>query len=150
MAGRLRLIFSFAESREYMDELVLAQVPRSPPWLLGVFGTNGLAVPLVDLDAWAHNTQPRKLARYRALRLEDGMGAWAIALNAAPSVVALGQSRSQAVSTRLPISVASTNGHLMPHIASVWTLQDGSFASQVRWPAVFQSLKQDLSGAITN
>jgi chemotaxis signal transduction protein len=147
VAGQLRLVFSFAETREYVDDLVLTRVPRSPPWLLGVFGSNGVAVPLIDLDAWAHNTLPQPQTRHRALRMGDGSSAWAIALDASPSVVALQPSNSLPFSTQLPFSVSSMNGHLMPHVSRVWKLQDG-FAAQVNWSELLLALKQELSGAL--
>jgi chemotaxis signal transduction protein len=147
VAGQLRLLLSYTESREYVDALVLTKVPRSPPWLLGIFGANGVAVPLIDLDAWAHGTVPKPQNHYRALRLGDAGSAWAIALDAAPSVIDLSQASSQAVSNRLPMHISSSNGHLMPHVSHIWTLHDKRYAAQVRWAALAAALKQELAGA---
>jgi CheW-like domain len=160
LAGKMRFILSFNETREYVDALHVTRVPRSPPWLLGVFGSDGLAVPLVDIEAWAQNAAPVASSsnalggaakpRHHALRMGDGLAAWAISLSQAPSVVDLGQAQSQEVSTRLPMSVSSANGRLMAHAAQIWTLADGAMVAQIRWPEVAQTLRQELSGLSAN
>ena len=156
-SGQIRLILGFDESRAYSDGFALTRVPRSPTWLLGLFGADGVAVPLIDLDAWAHNTAPEqpvsadnrstgRIMMNRALRLDDGSRAWAISLTQTPSVVDLANARSQEMSTRMPLSISSACGRLIAHVSKVWTLADNSQAVQVRWASVAQALRQDLSG----
>lgn len=58
-AGYMRFIIGFDESREYIDSVAsLTRIPRSPGWLLGAFSSDSSAVPLVDVSAWAHQTEP--------------------------------------------------------------------------------------------
>jgi chemotaxis signal transduction protein len=161
--GGLRLVMGFDESREYLDAVqAITRVPRAPAWLLGVLGSSGLAVPVVDLVAWAQRTRPEPWRVtgnergqsttavtahvLRALRLRDGADAWAFRVTQAPSVVNLNTAQqSQAITAHLPLSVSASYGQLMPHAVRLWTLADGSWALQIRWPTVVEALRQDLS-----
>ena len=173
-AGSMRFIVGFGDSREYVDALTgLTRVPRSPNWLLGVFSSDGASVPLVDIAAWAHHARPadwkytdshgtshfaavRAGARagsatnvgrqLRALRFGMGANAWAIRVSEAPAVVALAASQATGISNRLPLSVSATNGRLMAHAETAWTLADNVAAIEVRWAELAQALRQELAG----
>ena len=167
----MRFIIGFDESREYIDSVAsLTRIPRSPGWLLGAFSADGNAVPLVDVLAWAHQSEPsgwrshgqlpgsRFEARHpaaatsgplRALRMGDGANAWAIRVTEAPAVVSLTQDQSRAISPALPLSVSSINGHVMPHASAAWLLPDNVIALQVRWAALAAVLRQELAGITT-
>lgn len=173
-AGDMRFIIGFDESREYIDAVAsLTRIPRSPGWLLGAFSSDGNAVPLVDISAWAHQTEPTRwrppghlagsrfearegrhpgspsAGALRALRMGDGASAWAIRVTEAPAVVSLAQEQSRAISSTLPLSVSSVNGHLMPHAAAAWLLPADVIALQVRWAALASVLRQELAGIST-
>ena len=170
-AGYMRFIVGFDESREYIDSVAsLTRIPRSPGWLLGAFSSDGNAVPLVDVSAWAHQTEPtawrppgqarsdRLEGRHpgapsagtlRALRMGDGANAWAIRVTEAPSVVSLSPAQSRDISPALPLTVSSVNGHLMPHAAAAWLLAGNVIALQVRWAAFAEVLRQELAGTPT-
>ncbi len=167
----MRFIIGFDESREYIDSVAsLTRIPRSPGWLLGAFSSDGNAVPLVDISAWAHQTEPmgwlahgqmpgsRFEGRHpgtpstgplRALRLGDGANAWAIRVTEAPAVISLAQNQSRTISPALPLLVSSVNGHLMPHAMAAWFLAGDVVASQVRWDALADVLRQELAGIST-
>jgi hypothetical protein len=168
-AGSLRMVMSFGDSREYVDQVTaITRLPGSPAWLLGVFGSEGNAVPLVDIAAWAQRRAPDPFTLVtegwqqagstqmatgnaknglRALRFGEGKGAWAIRVSSAPAVVDLTQATSRAMSNNLPLQVSSNNGALMPFASQVWFMSPDSVALQVRWPSVFEGLLQELSGA---
>lgn len=167
-AGSMRFVVGFEESRQYLDGVgALTRIPRSPPWLLGAFNSDGAAVPLVDMEAWAHRTLPApwQLTRdsvenrrqamlsrvspasgLRALRMGDGTHAWAIRVTQAPAVIALEAGQSRAISNNLPLSVSAANGRLMPHAAFAWFLPDHAIALQVQWSQLADALRQELSG----
>jgi hypothetical protein len=167
-AGRLRLVLQFVDSREYVDHVgALTRLPGAPAWLLGVFASEGAAVPLVDLAAWAqrslpapwtvardtsggadlHHAVPQAKGILRALRFGEGASAWAIRVSQAPSVFDPNQVTAQPVSNRLPLAVSSANGNLMQHAEQIWLLRADSVALQVRWKEVHAALLQELSGA---
>jgi chemotaxis signal transduction protein len=168
VAGAMRFVIGFDESREYIDSLAsLTRIPRSPVWLLGAFNADGNAVPLVDISAWAHQVQPvgwrsqgqlsgghfegpqsggASIGLLRALRMGDGPDAWAIRVTEAPSVISLSQDQSRAISSALPLAVSSANGHLMPHTSTAWLLPDDVIALQIRWAALAEALRQELAG----
>ena len=170
-AGAMRFVIGFDESRQYLDVVgALARIPRSPAWLLGAFNSDGAAVPLVDVSAWAHQTEPAgwrsqgplpgtgfdgypsrapSSEPLRALRMGDGPNAWAIRVSQAPSVVSLSQDQSRAISPRLPLTVSSVNGHLMPHASVAWLLPDNMIALQIRWTDLAEILRQELAGIAT-
>lgn len=170
-AGAMRFAIGFDESRQYLDGIAaLTRIPRSPPWLLGAFGSDGAAVPLIDIEAWAQHAEPApwRLSRttsdtsdqtrqpgrasassLRALRMGDGPDAWAIRVTDAPSVVSLPRDQSRAISPALPLSVSSVNGHLMPHASAAWLLPDNVIALQIRWAALAEILRQELAGIAT-
>ena len=173
----MRFIIGFDESREYIDAVAsLTRIPRSPGWLLGAFSADGNAVPLVDISAWAHQTEPTRwrppgllagsrfearearegrhrgspsAGTLRALRMGDGASAWAIRVTEAPAVVSLAQDQSRPVSSTLPLAVSSVNGHLMPHASAAWLLPDNMIALQIRWAALAEVLRQELAGITT-
>lgn len=170
----MRFIIGFDESREYIDSVAsLTRIPRSPGWLLGAFSADGNAVPLVDISAWAHQTEPTgwrpsghlaggrfegregrhpgppSAGALRALRMGDGASAWAIRVTEAPAVISLAQDQSRAISSTLPLSVSSVNGHLMPHASAAWMLAGNLIALQVRWAALADVLRQELAGIST-
>ena len=167
----MRFIVGFDESREYIDAVAsLTRIPRSPGWLLGAFSADGNAVPLVDLSAWAHQTEPtgwrppgqargsRLEGRHlgspsagtlRALRMGDGASAWAIRVTEAPSVISLSPGQSRVISPALPLTVSSVNGHLMPHASAAWLLAGNVIALQIRWAALAEVLRQELAGIST-
>ncbi len=167
-AGAMRFVIGFNESRQYVDGIAaLTRIPRSPPWLLGAFASDGSAVPLVDLEAWAQHAQPtawrlshntfetRNQARQpwlaqasslRALRMGDGPSAWAIRVTDAPAVVSLEPNQSHAISNRLPLGVSAINGRLMPHSAAAWVLADQTIALQINWLLVAEAVRRELSG----
>ena len=167
-AGSMRFVVGFEESRQYLDSVgTLTRIPRSPPWLLGAFNSDGAAVPLVDVEAWAQQGVPTpwRLVRdtgesrrheaqspvspassLRALRMGDGTGAWAIRVTQAPAVIALEAGQSRAISNHLPLGVSAINGRLMLHAASAWFLADHAIALQVKWPQVADAMRQELSG----
>ncbi len=170
----MRFIIGFDESREYIDAVAsLTRIPRSPGWLLGAFSADGNAVPLVDISAWAHQTEPTRwrppgqlagnrfdvregrhpgspsAGTLRALRMGDGTNAWAIRVTEAPTVISLAQDQSRAISSTLPLSVSSVNGHLMPHATTAWLLPSNVIALQVRWAALANVLRQELAGIST-
>ena len=174
VAGPMRFIVGFGESRAYLDALTgLTRVPRSPAWLLGVFSADGASVPLVDIDAWAHQTRPdawkytdssgasqfvnvRSGAagvagagapqQLRALQFGDGANAWAIRVSEAPAVVALAAQQVQSITNRLPLQVSANNGRLMQHAHAAWALGEKVPAIEVRWSALAEVLRQELSG----
>jgi CheW-like domain len=165
-AGSLRLVLEFADSREYVDQITaVTRIPGAPPWLLGIFSSEGAAVPLVDIAAWAQRSSPEPWTAsqatlalpglpqggtkggLRALRFNDGARAWAIRVSQAPSVFDPNAATMQPISTRLPLAVSSVNGNLMPHAECAWWLDRHSVALQVRWPEVYEVLLQELSGA---
>jgi hypothetical protein len=168
-AGSLRMVMSFGDSREYVDQVTaLTRLPGAPPWMLGVFGSEGNAVPLVDIAAWAQRVAPEPFTLVteswqhgintqtvtrgaknglRALRFGEGKGAWAIRVSSAPAVVDLTQATSRKVSNNLPLQVSSDHGNLMAFASQVWFMSADSVALQVRWPSVFEALLQELSGA---
>ena len=174
LAGPMRFIVGFGESRAYLDSLSgLTRVPRSPSWLLGVFSSDGTSVPLIDIDAWAHQTPPAawkytdhagashfagarsgaavgngaaSAKQMRALQFGDGPDAWAIRVSEAPAVVALAAHQVQSISNRLPLRVSANNGRLMQHAHAAWTLGKKAPAIEVRWDLLAQVLRQELSG----
>ncbi len=173
-AGSMRFIIGFDESREYVDAVAsLTRIPRSPSWLLGAFSADGNAVPLVDIYAWAHQTEPTRwkppghlagsrfeareghhpgspsAGTLRALRMGDGASAWAIRVTEAPAVISLAQNQSRAISSTLPLAVSSVNGHLMPHAMAAWFLAGDVVALQIRWAALADVLRQELAGIST-
>ena len=167
----MRFIVGFDESREYIDSVsALTRIPRSPGWLLGAFSSDGNAVPLVDISAWAHQTEPKGWRSHgqmpgsrvegrhtgapstgplRALRLGDGANAWAIRVTEAPSVISLAQNQSYTVSPALPLAVSSVNGHLMPHAMAAWFLAGDVVALQIRWNTLGDVLRHELAGIST-
>jgi CheW-like domain len=167
----MRFVVGFDESRQYVDSVAsLTRIPRSPGWLLGAFTADGNAVPLVDVSAWAHQTEPAgwrsqgplpgagfdgylsqapSSEPLRALRMGDGPNAWAIRVSQAPSVVSLSQDQSRAISSRLPLAVSSVSGHLMPHASVAWFLPENVIALQIRWTALAEILRQELAGIAT-
>ena len=172
-AGSMRFIVGFGESRAYLDSLSgLTRVPRSPQWLLGVFSSDGASVPLVDIDAWAHQTRPTAwrytdslgashfegilsgtkatgaaaAKQLRALQFGDGANAWAIRVSEAPAVVALAAHQAQSITNRLPLQVSANNGRLMQHARAAWTLGDKVPAIEVHWSNLAEVLRQELSG----
>lgn len=165
-AGSLRLVLQFADTREYFDQIgALTRLPGAPAWLLGIFASDGMAVPLVDLAAWAqrsepapwtvssdtarviHESAPKAKEALRALRFGEGASAWAIRLSQAPSIFDPTRSAAQPVSSRLPLAVSSVNGRLMEHAEQAWSLGQNKVALQVRWQKVYAELLQELSGA---
>lgn len=174
VAGPMRFVVGFAESRAYLDSLSgLTRVPRSPNWLLGVFSSDGTSVPLIDIDAWAHQTRPAAwkytdtsgtshfagarsgaavatgaaaARQLRALQFGEGLNAWAIRVSEAPAVVALEGHQAQSISNRLPLQVSANNGRLMQYAQSAWTLVGKAPAIEVRWSALAAVLRQELSG----
>jgi chemotaxis signal transduction protein len=174
VAGPMRFIVGFGESRAYLDSLAgLTRVPRSPQWLLGVFSSDGASVPLVDIDAWAHQTRPAAwkytdslgasqfvnvrvgaagatgaaaARQLRALQFGDGASAWAIRVSEAPAVVSLAAHQAQSITNRLPLQVSANNGRLMHHAHAAWTLGDKVPAIEVRWSSLAEVLRQELSG----
>lgn len=168
-AGSLRMVMSFGDSREYVDQVTaITRLPGAPAWMLGVFGSEGNAVPLVDLAAWAQRSAPEPFTLVtegshhgtqsplvtasakkglRALRFGEGKGAWAIRVSSAPGVVDLTKATSRPVSNNLPLQVSSNNGNLMAFASQVWFMSAESSALQVQWPSVFDALLQELSGA---
>ena len=174
VAGPMRFIVGFGESRAYLDALAgLTRVPRSPQWLLGVFSSDGTSVPLVDIDAWAHQTRPAAwkytdslgvsqfanvragttgstgagaARQLRALQFGDGANAWAIRVSEAPAVVSLAAHQAQSITNRLPLQVSANNGRLMQHAHAAWALGDKAPAIEVRWSALAEVLRQELSG----
>lgn len=167
-AGPMRFVVGFDESRQYLDGIAtLTRIPRSPPWLLGAFGADGAAVPLIDIEAWAQHADPApwrlsrntfetsdqirqpwlaSAASLRALRMDDGPGAWAIRVTQAPAVISLEPSQAHTISSNLPLGVSATHGRLMPHASVAWVLADQGIALQVRWSLVADALRQELSG----
>ena len=174
LVGPMRLIVGFGESRAYLDALTgLTRVPRAPHWLLGVFSSDGASVPLVDIDAWAHQTRPAAwryidssgvsqffnvragvtgaggvgaATQLRALQFGDGANAWAIRVSQAPAVVALAAQQMQSISNKLPLQVSANNGRLMQYAEAAWALGDKAPAIEVRWSVLAQALRQELSG----
>ena len=173
VAGPMRFIVGFGESRAYLDSLTsLTRVPRSPPWLLGVFSSDGASVPLVDIDAWAHQTRPAawkytdssgtshfegiragasaagaaSAKQLRALQFGDGTNTWAIRVSEAPAVVTLTAHQAQSITNRLPLQVSANNGRLMQHAHAAWALGDKVPAIEVHWSALAEALRQELSG----
>lgn len=175
VSGPMRFIVGFGESRAYLDALAgLTRVPRSPQWLLGVFSSDGASVPLVDIDAWAHQTRPAAwkytdslgasqfvnvrvagvagatgaaaTRQLRALQFGDGASAWAIRVSEAPAVVSLAAHQAQSITNRLPLQVSANNGRLMQHAHAAWTLGDKVPAIEVRWSSLAEVLRQELSG----
>ncbi len=174
VSGPMRFIVGFGESRAYLDALSgLTRVPRSPQWLLGVFSSDGASVPLVDIDAWAHQTRPaawkytdsRGASQFvnvgagavgatgagaarqlRALQFGDGASAWAIRVSEAPAVVSLAAHQAQSITNRLPLRVSANNGRLMQHAHAAWVLGDKAPAIEVRWSNLAEVLRQELSG----
>ena len=174
VAGPMRFIVGFGESRVYLDALTgLTRVPRSAQWLLGVFSSDGASVPLVDIDAWAHHTRPAawkytnslgvnqffnvragvtgaggagSAKQLRALQFGDGASAWAIRVSEAPAVVALADHQVLSITNRLPLQVSANNGRLMQHAQAAWALGDKAPAIEVDWSALAQALRQELSG----
>ena len=167
-AGAMRFVVGFDESRQYVDSIsALTRIPRSPPWLLGAFASDGSAVPLIDLEAWAQQAEPAawrliqntlesrnqnrqpwlsQAGNLRALRMGDGPTAWAIRVTEAPAVISLEPSQSHAISNNLPLGVSAVNGRLMPHSVAAWVLADHAIALQIRWSLVADALQQELSG----
>ena len=167
-AGGVRLVVGFEESREYIDVVAgLTRIPRAPSWLLGVFGSDGGAVPLVDIEAWALQVQPQPwqapreqaasarpgsqqntgaAGQLHALRMNDGTDAWAIRLSHSPSVVDLQDAQAKEVDFNLPLGVSAANGALMPHATQAWFLADKTVALQLRWASLAQAIRQELSG----
>jgi hypothetical protein len=168
-AGSLRMVMGFGDSREYVDQITsLTRLPGAPAWLLGVFGSEGNAVPLVDITAWAQRSAPQPFSlvtegsqhgpntqtatrsaknTLRALRFGEGKGGWAIRVSSAPAVVDLTTATLREVSNQLPLQISSNNGNLMAFASQVWFMSADSVALQVRWPSVFDALLQELSGA---
>ena len=164
----MRFVVGFDESRQYVDSIsALTRIPRSPPWLLGAFASDGSAVPLIDLEAWAQQAEPTawrliqntlesrnqnrqpwlsQAGSLRALRMGDGPTAWAIRVTEAPAVISLEPSQSHAISSNLPLGVSAVNGRLMPHSVAAWVLADHVIALQIRWSLVADALRQELSG----
>jgi CheW-like domain len=167
----MRFVVGFDESRQYLDSVgTLTRIPRSPPWLLGAFNSDGAPVPLVDMEAWAHRAGPTpwrlaanplesrqqaaqpwasSASSLRALRMGDGADAWAIRVTQAPAVIAVESGQSRAISNQLPLSVSATNGRLMPHAAFAWFLAEAAIALQVHWSQVADAIRQELSGLAT-
>lgn len=166
-AGDLRLVLQFADAREYTDQIgALTRVPGAPAWLLGVYASEGAAVPLVDLAAWAQRSEPAPWKAWReddvqaatpfatsqkgmlhALRFGEGTDAWAIRMSQSPSVFDPNRHAAMPFSNRLPLHVSAVHGGLMVHAEQIWQLAPGSMALQVRWKNVHAALLQDLSGA---
>jgi hypothetical protein len=167
----MRLVMGFETSREYVDGIArLTRVPRAPSWLLGVFSSDGVPVPLVDIHAWARQVQPRPWllpastsaatgheasARgtapgesLRALRLGDGPQAWAIRVSEAPAVFGLDTAQASEVSLSLPLQVSSVNGRLMSHVTQIWSFPDAGRGVEVRWASVASALRQEMSGFV--
>ncbi len=169
-AGDLRLVLGFDEAREYVDNVPgLTRVPGAPAWLLGLFPSEGTAVPLVDIAAWAQRTEPahwtqaragsarsfdaahpatRSASALRALRFGEGEQAWAIRLSQAPAVLDLNDARHQPLSNDLPLRVSAINGALVHHAAQAWFLPGGAVALQIKWPQVAKALQNELSGLV--
>lgn len=162
-AGSLRFVLGFDDAREYVDSVShLTLVPRCPPWLLGMFSADGVAVPLVDVEAWALRRAPAPWrtesvtaaslrtggAKLSALRMADGTNAWAVRVSQAPLVVDLHESDAQPMTHGLPLAVSAAHGRLMNHAAHIWHPRGGALALQIRWGAVADSLRQELSGLI--
>jgi hypothetical protein len=167
-AGGLRMVVSFHESREYIDMVAgLIRIPRAPSWLLGAFGSEGGAVPLIDIEAWALQIQPRPWAAPReqaggtlagsrsnlhgaghlhALRMNDGNDAWAVRLSHSPSVVDLQDAQAVDVDFNLPLAVSAANGGLMPHASRALFFADKTVALQLRWASLAHAIRQELSG----
>jgi hypothetical protein len=170
-AGSMRFVVGFDESREYIDSVPsLTRIPRSPSWLLGAFSADGNAVPLVDISAWAHLTEPAGWRSHgqstggrfekrnpgapssgplRALRIGDGPSAWAIRVTEPPAVISLTPDQSIAISSTLPLAVSSINGHLMPHAIAAWLLPANVIALEVGWASLADVLRQELAGIAT-
>lgn len=150
-AGGLSLALGFDESSEYVDAVEgLIRVPRSPLWLTGLFLNDGVAVPLIDLSAWAlagAGGGPMKVAkgRRRALRFGTGVEAWAIQLTQVPSVVERSAITPMDVSSDLPLPVVAAAGRLLEHTESVWQLPDRTHALRVNWPLLNKALRTELS-----
>lgn len=168
-AGGVRLLVGFHESREYIDVVTgLTRIPRAPSWLLGVFGSDSGAVPLVDIEAWALHVQPQPWQAPReqqtagalagashstgttdqlhALRMNDGADAWAIRLSHSPSVVDLRDAQEKDVDFNLPLGVSAANGGLMSYATQAWFLADKTVALQLRWESLAQAIRKELSG----
>lgn len=163
-AGSLRLVVGFDESRLYVDPVSqLTRVPRSPPWLLGVFALEGMAMPLVDLDAWAHRSQPdrwtvqtdpaegmyvgknQSATRLRALVFGDGNHAWAIRVAQAPAMVDLQLDAARKITLDLPLAVSSMHGRLMNFAGQAWPIDKVLTALQPNWNALAQAIRLELS-----
>lgn len=154
VAGPLRLILGFDEAREYLEHQPLpTRIPRAPDWVLGVLGLGGWAVPVIDILAWAQRVPASPLGilpgtrttALKALRLREGVDAWALRLTQAPVVVNLAEAQPLAVDTALPLSVPATYGQLMPHAVRAWELPGQGLALQVRWSDVALALRQELA-----
>lgn len=152
-AGDLRFVIGFDQAREYTADLaVLVRIPRAPAWLAGMYSSDGIATPLVDIAHWAARTAEAagpaqaRINRHNALRLADGTDSWAIRLTQAPVVVDLATVRREPVCDDLPLRVSATFGAVMPFATHACTLGDHSVALQVDWPALARALRQELSG----
>jgi len=150
-ADGLSFALRFDESSEYVDVVEgLIRVPRSPRWLTGLFLNDGVAVPLIDLTAWARSDGGGAGAgatkgRRRALRFGAGLEAWAIQLTQVPSVVERSAVTPLAVPGQWPLSVVASCGRLLEHTESIWQLPDQTHALRVNWPLLNKALRADLS-----
>lgn len=163
-AGSLRLIVGFDESRSYVDLVgQLTRVPRSPAWLLGVFGLEGVAIPLVDLDAWAHRSQPapwtvptdlaeglytgkaQSATRLRALVFAQASQTWAIRVSQAPAMVDLQLDAARQITLDLPLAISSMHGRLMSFAGLAWPVDKVLTALQPNWNALAQAIRLELS-----
>lgn len=108
------------------------------PWQLPIDAGGALSA--------TYQSNSTGLAPLRALRLGDGASTWAIRLSHSPSVVDMRSGTAKPVDNHLPLAVSSANGRLMAHAELAWFLGDGTTALQVRWGALAQTLKTELSG----
>ena len=150
--GDMRLVLQFSDAREYADGVgALLPVPRAPNWLLGMYSADGVATPLVDIEAWALQLQGISAAAGgafapRALRLADAADSWAIRVSQAPSVLDVATVRQEQVTNHLPLRVSATYGALMPYATAAVHLDDARIALRIDWTRLALHLKQELSG----
>lgn len=150
VTGAMQFALQFSEAREYVAGVArLVAIPRAPNWLVGLFSADGLATPLVDIEAWATGRSDARLrapARLSALRLDDGVNSWAIRLVQAPNVLDVADARREPAGLSLPLALSARYAKLMDHAIEVLHLQAGDTALRIDWPGLSARLRQELSG----
>lgn len=142
--AHLQLVLKFGESREYHDNVAaLTLIPRAPGWLLGMFSSEGVPTPVVDVGRWAQvsgDAKPRK--GVHVVRLGDGPQAWGLRVDGLPAVFDLSTAQPSEVS---PQTLAGEK--LAAHVDAVWALPNGSAALQLNWGRLLASMRMELAEA---